>query len=296
MRWIDLVAPTAQELAQALPAGVDPWVVDVIGTPAGAAAVRPTLEPHGSYVYGHLVTPVVVEGEQLEFEELGLVATPDLIVTVSHPTGTQPPGARSPLHAVEHRATDIGHALHLLFEQIAGDFLSATDGLFERIDKAEDLANTGSADDVPARLSSIRHDVIHLRRHVSGLRNAIRRIVDGRTDVAAETLFPPDLERLFAGTSDALQRTAEELDIARELLAGLRDHHQANVMEAQNEVVKKLTVIASLVLVPSLVTGFFGQNFEPDFASGWWRLWVAIALIIAATVAQLAVFRWRRWI
>ena len=56
-------------------------------------------------------------------------------------------------------------------------------------------------------------------------------------------------------------RTTEELDVARDLLAQRRDYLQSKIAESQNEVVKKLTVIASLVLVPTLIIGFYGQNF-----------------------------------
>ena len=45
----------------------------------------------------------------------------------------------------------------------------------------------------------------------------------------------------------------------------MRDYYQAKIAEQQNEVAKKLTVIASLVLVPSFIVGFFGQNFAEAF-------------------------------
>ena len=55
-------------------------------------------------------------------------------------------------------------------------------------------------------------------------------------------------------------------------------------------------MIASLVLVPTLIVGFYGQNFASVFDEGYWSLAASTALILASTVAQLAVFRWRRWI
>ena len=91
-------------------------------------------------------------------------------------------------------------------------------------------------------------------------------------------------------------RTVEELDVARDLLASVRDFLQAKVSESQNEVVKILTVVASLVLVPTLITGFYGQNFGSAFHDRYWTIGVSAALIVATTVIQLVVFRWRRWI
>jgi magnesium transporter len=133
---------------------------------------------------------------------------------------------------------------------------------------------------------------------VSATRAAVRRILDGRVEVGDgdHVLFPPEIERFFGDTYDTLIRVTEELDIARDLLAGARDHLQAKVAETQNEVGKKLTVIASLVLVPSLIVGFYGQNFAGEFSQGYWTVGVSTGLIVTSTLVQLALFRWRRWI
>ncbi len=104
------------------------------------------------------------------------------------------------------------------------------------------------------------------------------------------------MEQLFGDTYDTLVRVTEELDIARDLLAGARDHLQAKIAENQNDIAKKLTVIASLVLVPSFIIGFYGQNFESTFHEGYWTIGVAVGLILASTIVQLVLFRWRRWI
>ena len=53
-------------------------------------------------------------------------------------------------------------------------------------------------------------------------------------------------------------------------------------------------MIASLVLVPSLVVGFYGQNFAAEFDEGYWTIGVSTGLIVVSTCVQLAIFRWRR--
>ena len=88
----------------------------------------------------------------------------------------------------------------------------------------------------------------------------------------------------------------EELDVARDLLSSVRDYLQSKIAESQSEIVKKLTVVASLVLVPTLITGFYGQNFAGVFEKGYWTLGVSVGLIVATTLAQLAFFRWKRWL
>jgi len=146
------------------------------------------------------------------------------------------------------------------------------------------------------RISDLRHELLHGRRTVSATRAAIRRVLDGRIEVGEHALFPPAVERLFAETYDTLVRVTEELDIARDLLAGVRDHHQSKVTEGQGDVAKKLTIIASLVLVPTLIVGYYGQNFESAFDEAYWSVGVSTGLIVVTTLVQLAIYRWRRWI
>ena len=57
-------------------------------------------------------------------------------------------------------------------------------------------------------------------------------------------------------------RATDGLDLSRDLLAGVRDFHQAEVANDQNEVMKKLTAIASMLLVPTFIVGVYGQNLR----------------------------------
>jgi magnesium transporter len=69
------------------------------------------------------------------------------------------------------------------------------------------------------------------------------------------------------------------------------------VANGQNEVMKRLTVVASMLLVPTLIVGLYGQNFkpipEPEWAQGYLWSW---GLIIVTSALQLWYFRRKRWI
>ena len=60
---------------------------------------------------------------------------------------------------------------------------------------------------------------------------------------------------------------------------------------------KRLTMIASLLLVPTFIVGLYGQNFHHIPELGWaWGYWWSWAWIIGTTIAQFAFFRWKRWL
>ena len=246
-------------------------------------------------MFGVLV-PVLTPEDEATTQELCFVATADRLVTVRKGTATGASFDFGALHAADETGSSVGALVHRLYDDATDSYLDLVDAVYSEIDALEDEIDELRPSEIRLRLAELRHQLLHRRRIVSGTRASIRRIVDGRVDVGDPELFPHEVERLFADTYDVLVRVTEELDLARDLLAGVRDHLQSKIAENQNEVGKKLTVIASLVLVPSLVVGFFGQNFAAEFGREYWTIGVSTGLIVVSTLVQLAIFRWRRWI
>jgi magnesium transporter len=77
----------------------------------------------------------------------------------------------------------------------------------------------------------------------------------------------------------------------------VRDYHQAQVANNQNEVMKRLTVVASVLLLPTFIVGLYGQNFKdiPELDWHFGYLW-AWGLIVVTTIMQIIYFRRKRWI
>ena len=296
-RWLDLVDPTRQELDSALPASVDPDVVEELLAPVlPGREPHPVIEAHGSYVFGVLVVMAPSAEENHGYQKIGFVATPERLVTVRRSSRPEITYDVAVLRTTTNGEAEVGVLLHRLVDDVADTYLDLLDAIYADIDALEDRIDDARPSEIRLRLGDLRHEILHRRRTVSATRAVVRRVLDGRVDVGERGLFPEEVEHAFGDTYDTLVRATEDLDVARDLLAGVRDHLQAKVAENQNEVGKKLTVIASLVLVPSLVVGFFGQNFEGEFQKGWWTLGVSTGIIAASTLIQLALFRWRRWI
>jgi magnesium transporter len=298
-RWIDLVDPTRDELLASLPGTVDPEVVEALAArPGDGPAPRPLIESHGSYVFGVLVAARAVPDEdRVVYLEIDLVATPSLLLTVrKSPAESGDPFEPVGLHPAVHDAAPAGVLVHRLTDDVVDSFVTSVDALYAEIEELEDGIDDWQPSRVRSRISDLRHELLLARRTVSATRAAVRRILDGRVEIGDHGLFPARVELLFAETGETLVRVTEELDIARELLAGVRDHHQSKIVEGQGDIAKKLTVVASLVLVPSFIVGFYGQNFAGAFDEAYWSIGFSSMLILVSTVIQLALYRWRRWI
>jgi magnesium transporter len=295
--WVDLVDPTREELLYALPAYVDPEVIEVlVARPEAERSARPLLESHGAYAFGVFVALRHVGDGRVDPQEVDFIATPELLVTVRKTAPGGAPFDPDVLRPAHEEDAAVGVLVHRLIDEVADSYLDLVDAVYTRIDEFEDRIEDLRTGDIRRRLLEARHLLLLRRRMVSATREAVRRILDGRVEVGNHALFPAEVEHLFGDTYDTLVRATEELDIARDLLAGARDHLQAKIAENQNDIAKKLTVIASLVLVPSFITGFYGQNFAGEFEEPYWTVGFAMGLIVASTIVQLVLFRWRRWI
>jgi Mg2+ and Co2+ transporter CorA len=296
--WIDLVDPSRDDIARVLDTPLPDGAMELLTTPArdGHAAV-PILEGHGGCVLAVLARPVAARGkDRPDYLELDVLATPAKVVTVrkSGPGGVLPPV--DGVAAQADAGAPAGRVFQAAIDDCADAFLELLDELYESIDDLEDEIDRLTGADVRRRITTLRNELLHARRASSATRGIARRIVDGRVDVGRSELFPPELENRFVDTYESLVRVTEELDVARDLLGGVRDFYQAKIAEQQNEVAKTLTVIAALVLVPSFIVGFYGQNFGGHFRDWYWSIGVSVGLIVATTAVQLVLFRRRRWI
>jgi zinc transporter len=186
----------------------------------------------------------------------------------------------------------------------AGDFLSCivdrllqpvvpiVQALDDRVDEvqAELLERTDSA--LRRQLQDIRQDAINYRRYLAPQREALSRF---QTEPVS---WLEDLDRSFLRESaDRTLRFVEDLDSVRERAAIAQDELNNRLSDQMNRTMYLLTVVAALLLPPSLLTGLFGINVAgmPGVETPW--AFAVIALLIPAlAVLEFCVLRWLKWI
>jgi magnesium transporter len=299
-RWIDLLDPSREELVSRLPTHVHDRALDqLLARAEHADDPRPKLESQGDYVFGVFLIPVAVPEEDTVFyQEVDLVMTRDVLVTVRKtPEGGRPPWDPSTAQAACRETENVAMIAYHLVDDVAERFLDLIDNLNEEIEELEDHVEDWAAERVRSRLSGLRHDMLHIRRTLAPTRDAIREIVDNRVEFAGDEVFTHDVELNFGNAYDKLLRAADNLELSRDLVAGVRDYHQSKIANEQNDVMKRLTVVASLVLVPTFIVGVYGQNFDVMPELHWYLGYVwSWGWIVALTAAQLVYFRRKRWL
>jgi magnesium transporter len=299
-RWIDLLDPSQEELEKAMPHALHERALSRLLAPATHEdEPRPTLESHEGYVFGIFMIAVAVPDEdRIFYQEIDLVATGELLITVRKTPPDGAPFDPAPIRdAFSVGPAKTGMLVYALVDEIAERYLSLVDTLEDEIDELEEGVESLGADVIRGRISGLRHDLLHVRRTLTPTRDSVRRVLDGRIDIGGKRQFTREVELHFEDAYDKLLRASEGLELARDLVAGVRDYSQAKIAIDQNEVMKRLTAIASMLLVPTFIVGLYGQNFhhipELSWGFGYWWAW---GWIVGTTIFQIVYFRRKRWI
>jgi magnesium transporter len=299
-KWTDVLDPTEDELRKICPRELEETAIELLlAKPEHEDEPRPTLQGHGDYVFGiFLLARSADKEDAIYYQEIGVVITHDTILTVRKtPPGREPFSIDQIRESV--KPTDSpGMIAYRIVDDIAECYLDLVDDVDAEIDELEDLVDTQSNTTTRERISELRHDLLHIRRTLAPMRDAVRRVVDDVVEVEkGKDVFPHDVEIAFNAAYDKFLRAFDGLEFSRDLLASVRDYQQSKIANDQNEVMKRLTVIAALILLPTFIVGLYGQNFvhmpELRWHYGYAYSW---GLIVVTTVLQLAWFRRKNWL
>jgi magnesium transporter len=260
---------------------------------------RPKLElyPDHSFAVLRLLS---VEADGLADREVFLFASDRFLVTLRSSADVDLGGAVKRWPVLAAMAPGTGSALYAVVDEIVDDYLEVVEQLEERADELESRAFRAGPDDrdawddraeVQVEILRLRRDLVRLRRLAAPTRQAVDRLADD-VPIVTDRLVP-----YLRDVTDHLIRTIELADGVREILATIVDIRVAQSANQLNEVMKKLTAWAAIVLVPTLIAGIYGMNFRhmPELD---WRIGYPLALgMMAAAGALLYLgFRKRGWL
>ncbi|MCN9239688.1 magnesium and cobalt transport protein CorA [Streptomyces sp. RY43-2] len=288
--WLGLNEPTQQEFAGiAELLDLHPLAVE----DAVEAHQRPKLERYGDTLFAVLKTVCYVEHKELTATsevvntgEIMVFLGADFVVTVRHGRHGSLGPLREELEAVPHQLTKGPAAvLHAIADRVVDEYLSVTDAMQADIDQVEtDVFTENGARLDPGRIYQLKRELLELKRAVVPLDRPVQELATRPIRGIA-----PEIQAYFRDVSDHLQRAIEQIAAFDELLNSILQAHLAQVSVAQNEDMRKITAWASLIAVPTMVTGMYGMNFDhmPELR---WKFGYPLVLGVIA-VACLVLYR-----
>ena len=290
--WIDLLDPTEEELKAKLPCAVDEDTMRRLLAPTvHDDEPRPRFQGRHHYVLGVLIAPVFDEAD-VYFQEVDLVVNREAVATVR-----KTPERGEPF-VVELPPARAGVMAAMVVDQVAELFLSTIDRIDNRVDEVDDGVDEWPPERLRREIKRLRHKILRVRRPLGPTREALHKVIDRRVDVEGPEALPHEVEIAFGDAYDKLLRAGDALDLARDLLTSARDYSQAKIANDQNEVMKRLTAVASILLLPTFIVGLYGQNFQHHFPEIHWQWGYPFSwgVIVVSTLLQLWFFRRKRWL
>jgi magnesium transporter len=290
--WVDLESPSIPEsLILSDTFAFHPLAVE----DAMSARQYPKIEAYDGYLYVILHAIVYEKGGScFSTQDVDFFLGPNYLVTI-HP-GNCPSLMEMREHAPRNPKMLAEGAIalfHRIVDSIVDHYRPEMDQLEDRLDDMEKRIF-----DAPDR--QLVKQILDEKRQVA----ALRRIVTPQRDVIARLArrdFPvisTEMSFRFRDVYDHLVRVADDATIFQDRITGMLDAHLSNVSNRLNEVMKVLTVVATVFMPPTLLAGIYGMNVRlPQFPGGeavqfWWLTGICIGMI----AVMLVVLRVRRWI
>lgn len=291
--WLDIAQPTADDLAL-LQREFDIHPVAI--EDASLWHERPKIEFFERYVLVIAHAATLAADGALVTHEIAIIAGASYVITLrAYPVYS--------LEEIERRRQtsltvpqDATGLLYIVLDSIVDGYFPVTELYTTRLDRLEStlFESEGFLERTEREIFRFKRSLTLFRSIVAPMREILLRLT--HAEVAP---LKPELALYFRDVHDHVLRAIEQIDITRDLVNSTLDIHLATQSHRQNEVSKQLTIIATIFLPLTYITGFFGQNF------GWmvnnivspqifWYLGVGSQIVTLAIL--FAFFRRRRWI
>jgi magnesium transporter len=257
--WLGLFEPAMEELAQVRDTfGLHELAVE----DAQTFHMRPKVESYAGDVRLVILRTARYddEAEEVEFGEISVFLAPTFVITVRQGVASELRGARQRLEQrPELLAAGSTSALWAILDQVVDGYAPVVAGLERDIDQIEATVFSGAVAPTE-RIYSLRREATDFYRAVHPLLGVVATV---------ERAAAPELQPYLRDVRDHLLLVNEEVAAQRDLLGTVLEANmavisveQTKVSVRQNATIEQLTILATVFLPLTFVTGFFGQNFE----------------------------------
>lgn len=294
--WVDAVDPTLDELDELQTAfGLHELSIEDSRSWGQRAKIE-RFRDH-DFLVMHGVS--LAEDDELEDREVHLYVGRSFVVTIRRAPVFDFLRAHDRLRERDELEREgVGYLLYLLADEIVDGYLDAVEHLEARTDQIQDRVDREDGTEASHPDRPLATDIFRLRRTVARLRRLIvpmREVVDQLQE--SPGLVTPALGPYYRDVEDHVIRSIELLDNVRDILTSAREVQLALESKRLNIVMKKVTSWAAIILIPTLIAGVYGMNFEnmPELS---WRLGYPMALgsMLAAAGVLYWVFRRKDWL
>ncbi|MGB1579988.1 MAG: magnesium/cobalt transporter CorA [Nevskiales bacterium] len=260
---------------------------------------RPKFEPYDAQVFLVDVVPMR-ENRGMAFEQVSIFIGPTYVISFHAGDDDVFAAVRARIHEGKGRIRSGGadYLAYALADVIVDHGFPVLESYAEELEALEDAVFEDRAPDPVKEIHQIRRDLTALRRMVWHQTQMLADLLDEE-----HPLVQPETMPYFRDAADHSQRVLDLLETYRDMSSSLLDTHLSLVSMRMNDVMKVLTIIATIFIPLSFIVGMYGMNFDPEVSP--WNMpelktpygYVTLLGIMAVIVTgMLYLFRRKKWL
>lgn len=291
--WIDIAGIHQPEVIEKIGShfGLHPLTAeDILNTDQ-----RPKMEDFGGYLY--IVLKILFYDEkksEIASEQISVVLGQNFVlsfqeidVDIFDPLRERIRGAKGHI-----RKMGADYLTYSLLDTIVDNYFVILEGLGEDIESLEERLIAHPTRQTLQTLHNLKREMIFLRKAVWPLREVISGLERGES-----TLIKDSTRIYLRDVYDHTIQVIDSIETSRDMLSGMLDIYLSSISNRLNEVMKVLTIIATIFMPLTFIAGVYGMNFkympELEWKWGYFTIW---AVMVAIGVSMLIYFRRKKWL
>ncbi len=263
---------------------------DVVNAPQ-----RPKAEAYGEQLL-IIVRMVRINAEgETDMEQVSIVLAKNYVLTFQEQYGDVLDPVRRRIRSGKGRPIRTyggDYLAYAIADTIVDGYYPVLESIGDHLESLEDAVISNPTPELLRELNRTKNRLINLRRAIWPQREAVNAMVRGDHDAVTE-----EVRVFLRDTHDHCVQTSEVAEMYREMVTGLVNTYLSSVANRTNEVMKVLTIMASIFIPMTFLAGIYGMNFEnmPELRLAWAYPAVWIAMI--GTAGGMVAYFWRKgWI
>lgn len=283
--------------------GIHPLVLeDILNTDQ-----RPKMEDYDSYLF--LVLKMIYYGnggegeasgsigigntdEEISIEQVSLILGPGYVISFQESREDVFEHVRGRIRSAKGRIRKMGadYLAYALVDAVVDNYFAVLEKSGEWIEEVEEDLMASPSPETLADIHALKRDMILLRKSISPLREVIGGMEKGGG------LIEDSTRPYFRDIYDHVIQAVDSIETYRDMLSGMLDIYLSSVSNRMNEVMKVLTVIATIFIPITFIAGVYGMNFKVMPELGWrWGYPLTLLVMFMVALFMIFYFRKKRW-
>ncbi|MCB0702331.1 MAG: magnesium/cobalt transporter CorA [Candidatus Kapaibacterium sp.] len=254
---------------------------------------RPKVEVYGENIVVFFKMLYLTDGV-LEIEPISLVLGPNYIISFQEKEGDIFDNIRDRIRngngKIRKRKSD--YLMFALMDAVVDNYFIVMEDIAEKLELLEDRLFEETDNSLLFELQMYRKQIVSMRRSIYPLREVVNKL--NRTEFER---ISDDTERFFRDLYDHTIQIIETIETFKETVSSLKDVYMTGVSNRMNEIMKVLTLIATIFIPITFVAGVYGMNFEymPELSwkYGYESAWL---LMVSMSLAMIVYFKKKKWL